>query len=147
MSVDKGCELSETEKASLFYISGYVAFKEGILPESEDNVEMLKESEFTTMLSRGKLRLPPKKLYHLCSCLFSYFKSVSDTSCTTRLLIAFEQIFETTFCEFQNKRSILRRFANTFQKGYVKSKSDEIIREKKQKQKENDVKAKRLRFC
>ena len=38
--------------------------------------------------------------------------------------IAFEQIFEVTYCEFRNKGAVLRRFANTFQKGNVKSKSD-----------------------
>ena len=57
MAVNGCYEFSSTEEASLLYISRYAASREAIAEESENESEMLKESEFTIMLSREKLTL------------------------------------------------------------------------------------------
>ena len=57
MAVNGCCEFSSTEEASLLYISRYAANKEAIAEESENEGEMLKESEFTKMLSGEILTL------------------------------------------------------------------------------------------
>ena len=54
MPVNDSYDLNETEKASLFYISGYIAKMEGIdLLESEKQCE-LKQSEFFYNCSQGE---------------------------------------------------------------------------------------------
>ena len=56
LSVDGSYDLNEIEKASLFYISGYISKKEGITDEHELENEKqgeIKESEFLQLLSRG----------------------------------------------------------------------------------------------
>ena len=60
MSVDGSYDLNEIEKASLFYLSGYIAKKEDITLENEKQSE-IKESEFLQLLSRGKQKLPCEK--------------------------------------------------------------------------------------
>ena len=61
--------ISLPEKSALFYISGYVSFKLKITRGSEMNEPTI-ESEFTTLVSRGKLQYPRTIstvfLYRLC---------------------------------------------------------------------------------
>ena len=61
---EESSNLSLAERSSLFYMSGYVARKEGIQC-SNLNISDLPESEITEELSRGKLSLPPNDLYDL----------------------------------------------------------------------------------
>ena len=50
----------------MYYICGYVALKEEIVCEDENDLASLPPvSEFTIKLSRGKLKLPPINLYDL----------------------------------------------------------------------------------
>ena len=66
-------QLSNLEKSSLYYISGYVAFMEGY---SVDTPEIKgDDSEFLENVSRGKLSYPPSELYDLSQYLFSFFKT------------------------------------------------------------------------
>ena len=56
--------LSEGENATLYYISGYVAKKENFPPKDIDiDGEDWPASEFTDMVSRGKLQHPPSSLF------------------------------------------------------------------------------------
>ena len=55
--------ISLCEKSALFYISGYVAFKLNMTRDSEVNQTSIEESEFTTLVSRGKLSYPPQNVY------------------------------------------------------------------------------------
>ena len=50
MSVDDSYDLNETEKASLFYISGYIAKKEGIDQLGSEKQCELKHYEFLQLL-------------------------------------------------------------------------------------------------
>ena len=49
--------LSETEESALYFISGYVAFKENIISDNAESSSYVANehpcSEFTTLLSRG----------------------------------------------------------------------------------------------
>ena len=49
--------LSDIEESSLFYISGYAAFKEGpALKDAVDDSNTFKDSEFLLLLSRVKYK-------------------------------------------------------------------------------------------
>ena len=64
--------LSESEKSTLYYISGYVTHKEGLLPSANVLLDSVKESEFTTLVYRGQLSHPSGGLYNISKLLFSY---------------------------------------------------------------------------
>ena len=60
---EESSSISELEKSALYYISGYVAFKENIsVRASELETD---ESEFFEEVSRGRLGHPPATLYDL----------------------------------------------------------------------------------
>ena len=65
-------ELSSNEKSTLYYISGYVSAKENL--STEGLSQELPESEFTELVSRGKLMHPPGDLYDLSQYFLAYFK-------------------------------------------------------------------------
>ena len=66
-------DLSENEKASLYYISGYVAFKESLTVPDDVVISNHDAGEYTEIISMGKLTHPPSTLYdvslYLCSIL------------------------------------------------------------------------------
>ena len=64
--------LLESERSTVYYICGYVSFKEN-LPVSDGVVTLSYESEFTELVSRGKLKHPPPELYDLALYLYSFF--------------------------------------------------------------------------
>ena len=133
--------LSEVEKSNLYYISGYVAAKEH-LSISIDNAteEQHPYSEFTSLLSRGKLSYPPSELFDLSCVLFAYYKQV-DKSCVKHLMIAFHQIYECCHLEYEGENRILRRFVNSYSKAFSNQQSDGIRAENR-----NSIKRKRLNY-
>ena len=84
--------LTEVEKSSLYYIVGYVAAKEN-LSVSNENDNQHPNSEFSTLLSRGKLSHPPLKLFDLTCVLYTYHQEVhptpSDCFSTTLRVLSF----------------------------------------------------------
>ena len=56
--------LTVIERSSLYYIAGYITCKEKFYVDTA-NVEYAEESEFTTMVSRGKLCHPSEELFDL----------------------------------------------------------------------------------
>ena len=67
-------------------------------------------------------------------------------SCANRFIVAFQQISEVTAC-YEYDKSVFRRFANCFSKGYAVQSTDKIKRQKKdQKNTDAIVKKGRLRF-
>ena len=117
-------DLTVIERSSLYYISGYITCKEKIDVDTA-NVEYA-ESEFTTMVSRGKLCHPSEELFDLSLYLYTYYKSLEDKSCSTRLLRAFERILEFTSYSIPAHNSVLRRFANCFGKAFSKKASQQL---------------------
>ena len=82
--------LTETEKSSLYYIAGYVAKKEDLCAangtDGESNLHS--HSEFTPLVSRGKLSHPTAELFNLACVLYCYYKNVNK-ECTEHLMVAF----------------------------------------------------------
>ena len=132
--------ISETERSTLYYIAGYVSRKGGFV-DNKESMEPLSDKgcEFTVQLSRGGLVHPSKDMFDLAQCLYSYYEKVCNKSCTKRLLVAFRLLQETIQCSYSD--SVLRRFVNTFSKGFAKKRTEEI-QSSKQK---NTIKRKRLR--
>ena len=125
-SFTEASNLSVNEKSTLYYISGYVAKKEGIICSDEYDTTILPESEFTVQLSRGGLQLPPIDLYDLSLYYYSFFKLRSAKCCTKIFLEAFQEIQNFSGYSFPNQRRINRRFVNTFFKMFVNSTRDKI---------------------
>ena len=67
--------------------------------------------------------------------MFSYYKPLEDKTSIKKILLGFRN--------FDNINSILRRFANTFSKEYVKRGTEHISLEKRKK---STVKLRRLHY-
>ena len=76
------------DKTTLYYVSGYVARKEGMQCPN-DPPSNLPESEFTTLSSRGKLSFPPDTLYDLGLYLYTFFDMHNIEYCTKIFTQAF----------------------------------------------------------
>ena len=125
-------KLSPNERSILYYIAGYVAHKEKSNMRSGD-IPTNKDSEFTIMVSRGKLDHPNEQLFDLTLYLYAYYDLVSDKRCSTRLLVAFEHIYDYTNYQIKNHISVLRRLTNCFGKASAKQASEIRIKENKQR--------------
>ena len=122
-------KLSDSEKSTLYYIGGYITHKEGLTSSEIDILSYVKASEFTKMVSRGKLCHPLGDLYDLSQYLFAYYKNTPEKSCANRLIKAFTEISEVAFFAFE--KSVFRRFVNSFSKGFAVQCTDKIKRQKK----------------
>ena len=72
MSALKASKLSDDERTTLYFITGYVTFKEN-LDDVNDLTESVDEaSEFTTLVSRGKLKHPTNDLYDMSLSLYIF---------------------------------------------------------------------------
>ena len=76
--------------------------------------------------SRGKLCHPSEELFDLSLYLYTYYKSLEDKSCSTRLMRAFETILEFSSYSIPAHNSVLRRFANYFGKAFSKKASQQL---------------------
>ena len=122
--------INDIELSTLYFISGYVARKENLGGDETETTMPLKQKscEFTVQLSRGGLIHPSKDLFDLSTCLYTYYEKVPNKSCSNRLLEAFKLIQETVHCSYTD--SVLRRFANTFSKGFAKKKTEQVNKSK-----------------
>ena len=109
--------LSESERSSLYFICGYVTFKEKL--EGAEVIEHSDESEFTELVSRGKLKHPPIDLYDFIAAFVLFLQNTKTQCCSKIIFQAFQYIHESSGYEFPNVESILKRFINCFFKGYV----------------------------
>ena len=109
----QSANLSEEEKASLYYICGYVTYKEG-LPSADgeqDNIS-LPESEFLRNVYRGKLCYPSEELYDFSQYVYSFFKERKHKCCRKPFVQACKEIFEFTGYHFPNIDKISTRLVN-----------------------------------
>ena len=118
--------LTSIEKYSSYYVSGYITRKEGLHDSSYDYDERLPESEFSKLLSRGKLSYTPAELYDLAQYLLSYFKMKAPKCCNTVFLQAFKLTYESTGYEFDDIDKIIHRFVNCFFKTFAKNESEKL---------------------
>ena len=76
---EEASNLSGAERSTVYYICGYVTFKENMPGHAP--AELCIKSEFTELVSRGKLRYPPSYLFNLAMCLYTFFKSRGPGCC------------------------------------------------------------------
>lgn len=118
-------ELSEAEKGTLFYISGFIAFKHPDLKRNfSSESEVDESSEFTRLVSRGKLSFPSKSLLHFCHIAYKFFRLSSPNRCGNRLLRAFKMLMDSMSFASSNPERVARRLVNIFMKGMVTRDSD-----------------------
>ena len=143
---ESSSSIPDSEKSSLFHISGYIAFKEQSPSTTLDNelIEIRQSSEFTKLVSRGKLSYPSEDLFDLSLYLYAYYKAIPDKKCVNKLLTAFEKIYEYTGYYIENHQSVLRRFANCFGKAMVNKLTDEVKRKPKGIKNTKDIKRSRM---
>ena len=135
--------LTVEEKSVIYYIAGYVAKKDNLAGSTDDgHFNETPASEFTSLVSRGKLSHPPDELFDLTCALFSYYKHVEKT-CIKHLLVGFQQIYEAFHLSFESETRILRRLINCFSKAFSKQQSDKIRAEKGKK---DIIKRRRLNY-
>ena len=84
-------ELTEIEKSTLYYISGYVAFKEGCSVSAPD--VPADNSEFLNYVSRGSLGHPPPDLYDFSQYIYAFFKAREKKWCPQVFLDAYQIIY------------------------------------------------------
>ena len=129
-------QLSDTEQSTLYYICGYICAKHDMgLAAPEKHVEA---SEFTDNVSRGLLKHPPAEFFELAMSLFVFYKNVENKSCSNRLLKGFKCIYESSAYTLDEVDKILRRFVNTFAKGFSNQKTEEIRVDKKNRKKKKE---------
>ena len=129
----------------MYYISGYVSHREHLEPDdaADDENQTSSVSEFTDLVSRGQLTNPPLGIFEFAQIAFTYYKNLNNKSSITRILVAFESIFESSYCDDRseiNIKSILRRFVNIFSKGVATLSTQTAKTEKKRK----DIKRSRM---
>lgn len=86
------------------------------------------ESEFTKLVSRGKLDFPTEELFNLLLYLYSHFKSVEDKSWTTCPVKCFNKIYMFLSNKISNHVSVLQRFVNCFGKASAAKESESLIK-------------------
>ena len=129
-------QLSDTEMSTLYYISGYICAKHDIGLDAPE--KYFQASEFTDNVSRGLLKHPPSALFELAMSLFVFYKNVEDNSCSNRILQGFKYIYESSACCLDEDDKVLRRFVNTFAKGYSIQKTEEIRVDKRDRKKKKE---------
>lgn len=128
-------DLEEIERSTLYYICGYVSMKINIgldAPVVDSNI-----SEFTTNVSRGALKHPPEELFDLGLRLYCYHKNVESKSCSTRLMKAFKEIYESSYSFLDESivSGMLQRFINCFSKGHANMQTEQIKIDKNNRKK------------
>ena len=88
--------------------------------------DSLPASEFTTLVSRGKLSHPPSDLYDLSLYLYTFFKNRPRKCCSNVFLQAYNEIYMATEYMFSNPDNIFRRLNNCFMKAFAKNETDKI---------------------
>ena len=144
---DASSAITDLERSSLFHISGYIAFKEPSesTKQTFESTGLPRNSEFTVLVSRGKLLYPTEILFDLSLYLYSYYKHVNNKKCTNKIMLAFEKIYSYTGYDILNHRPVLRRFINCFSKALASMVTDECKREKKASERAvRDVKRRRI---
>lgn len=119
--------------AILYYVAGYVAFKEGICQDTTRVCED-SEAEFLNLVSRGSLSHPTEPLVAFSRSLyiiFQYWNSKKDLpylNCSNRLTEIFLCFGSTFPHDFGEKlRSISKRFANIFFKGLTNFENNSLF--------------------
>ena len=118
--------LSDHERQTIFYIAGYIQEKENLENATFSSHQNLCDSEFMSLVSRGKLTLPSEELFNFSLLCYAFFKKF-ETRCKRHLVRIFVVVFESYFFEFQSRHNVVSRLANTFMKGVVRKYNDSLL--------------------
>ena len=132
-SFAESSNLDEEERSSLYYISGYVAFKEGLGVHTDKSEINSSDSEFLRQVSRGKLSHPQQNIYDISLYYYSFSKGRKQKCCSKIFLQAYGLIHNATDYCLPNVEKINRRFSNCFFKAFIKKESDTLFKLKKLK--------------
>ena len=106
----KASDLTEAQRASLYYICGYVTFKEDI-NSSECDIYDVVESEFTNMVSRGRLKHP---IHHrnclICHSICTVFLKIEKGNVVHEYFLKHSNIFTTR--QNMNSKILTRLYAD-----------------------------------
>jgi hypothetical protein len=113
-------EVSVNERSALFYIAGYIAKKENM--EAVGGIDS-DDSEFTRLVSRGRLMYPPAYLFDFCLLCYAFYTRCPK-SCRRELVRIFGTIRD-SYADFtENENRVSCRLANTIMSGHVKKVND-----------------------
>ena len=129
-AVENSEKISLSEKSTLLYICGYIAYKENLSHSSQFSEE---DSEFTRLVSRGKLSFPPTDLFQFSIFAYSFFISLSNPCCANRVTKLLVFLCDSLFFNFPSATKVCRRLSNSFLKGLVVRSADGLHREQQQK--------------
>lgn len=119
--------LPDEEMSALYYICGFIAFKENFCGSVTETCD--KYSEFTDMVNRGKLKYPPEWLFLFSIQAYNAFKKLQPVQCKIKLQKLFMHMFDSYIGEFQDLdyKSLCSRLSNVFLKGLIKQVNDSIL--------------------
>ena len=123
ISISIGCNINKW--SSIYYLCGYVSFKMGCF-HSETCHAGERESEFTSLVSRGKLKHPSEALYAFARCCYFIFKHIivrhhdDNIKCANRMIRLFLCLSDVFPHDFGPRvKEVSTRLTNTFCKGFV----------------------------
>lgn len=132
-SITNTIEVNPDVAASLYFVCGYIAFKEKEFI-SLDVADDIPESEFTVWVSRGGLAHPTQALFGFAKSCFLVFtelsakQSMSTYRCSSRFVKLFSCLGSVYPCDFYGKlHSVCHRLTNTFLKGFVRSTNENCL--------------------
>lgn len=117
--------LDANVEAALYYSCGYVAKKQNICRKENIPLEQTGPSEFTDLVSRGKLTHPNTELYtfsRMCYKLFISLTSLTNLKCANQIVNMFTLLSSSLLfvvaADVKCVEAISRRLCNIFLKGY-----------------------------
>lgn len=130
-AVIKADKVTLSERSALFYICGYVTFKEKLSNCSESTVSFYSDSdsEFVHLVNRGKLSFPSSSLFQFSLIAYAFFSSISNPCCANRITSALLFLNECLFFELTSSNAVCRRLTNCFMKGFVVRSKDILTHE------------------
>lgn len=111
---------TEEERSALYYIAGYIAFKEDI--STARDIPTAPSSVFTDLVNRGSISHPPEWLLMFCELCYTIYKTTGLYTCGTRLRNLFLLLHDTVYGKQHstiNVHSLTKRLVNIFLKGTV----------------------------
>lgn len=116
-------DVDQKERTTLFYIAGYLTFKEK-LEAGDELIDVVQsyDSEFTRLVSRGKLKCPSEDFFYFTLICYGLFKNL-NILCRRRLTRCFVEIYDSYFT-FKCEKSLFSRLVNVLFSGFVRTESD-----------------------
>lgn len=118
--------LTECERQTIFYIAGYIHKKEHMTETNcVTDVNGSDDSEFLSLVSRGRLTFPSEELFNFSLLSYVFFKKF-ENRCKQRIVRIFSVLYECYFFEFLPKDKVISRLGNIFMKGLVRKWNDSL---------------------